>query len=168
MIDYRLATMEDLDRIYNMVNCAIDKMISQNILQWDHVYPTKEDFQKDIEEKQLYLGLADNEIAVIYVLNLEYDDEYKNGNWKYTGTSFYIIHRLCVNPSFQNMGFGKSTLLHIEDELLHMGIYWIRLDVFSENPYALNLYRNFGYNAVGYADWRKGRFLLMEKQIIRD
>ena len=41
----------------------------------------------------------------------------------------------------------------------------VRLDVYSENPYALRLYQGNGYMKRGYADWRKGRFFMMEKQL---
>lgn len=46
------------------------------------------------------------------------------------------MHRLCVNPVFQNRGIAKSALLHIENELKAISIH---------------------------ADWRKGKFYLMEK-----
>lgn len=54
---------------------------------------------------------------------------------------------------------------HIEAELRQCNIEAIRLDVFSENPYALKLYQNMGFIKTGHADWRKGRFYLMEKYI---
>lgn len=41
----------------------------------------------------------------------------------------------------------------------------IRLDVFTKNPYAQKLYRKNGYQVRGFADWRKGRFDLMEKKL---
>ena len=74
-----------------------------------------------------------------------------------------MILKLCVNPIFQNKGIAKSTLLHIERQLIAKGIHVIRLDVFSNNPFAIKLYHSLGYSEVGYADWRKGRFFLMEK-----
>lgn len=103
-------------------------MERNNIFQWDDLYPAKEDFQKDIEKNQLYVGLANNHIVVVYALNQECEKEYENGNWKYKEESFYVVHRLCVNPNFQN------------------------------NPFATRLYDSLGYLKVGYADWRKGRF----------
>ena len=60
---------------------------------------------------------------------------------------------------------GKEVLSHIETQIKEMGYQSIRLDVFSENPFAQRLYRNNGYEHRGYADWRKGRFDLMEKKI---
>jgi len=162
-IKYRIANADDLDEICSLVAGAVDTMIKQHIFQWDELYPTREVFQEDIEKKQLYVGLIEKQIAVIYVLNQEYDEHYENGDWQYKNEVFYIIHRLCVNPIFQNKGIAQNTLSHIEEELVDRGVHNIRLDVYSENPYALKLYNNFGYKKTGHADWRKGRFYLMEK-----
>lgn len=76
-----------------------------------------------------------------------------------------MIHRLCVNPKFQKRGIGTRTLQYIENQVKDQGIETIRLDVFTLNPYALRLYEKLGYNKVGYANWRKGRFQLMEKRL---
>lgn len=163
ILKYRKATLDDLEEIWNIVGNSIDVMEENNIFQWDNLYPLKEDFQKDIVKNQLYLGLANDQIAVLYVLNQECDKEYENGDWKFKEEEFYIVHRLCVNPDFQNRGIARHTLLHIEKQLKSKGIYVIRLDVFQNNPYAIRLYDSLGYSKAGYADWRKGRFYLMEK-----
>lgn len=63
------------------------------------------------------------------------------------------------------MGVGKQVLEHIEHQLLTLGYGSVRLDVFTENPYAIKLYEKAGYVKRGYADWRKGRFALMEKKL---
>lgn len=164
-IEYRLASPEDLNEIYHMVQDAINYMIKQNIFQWDEIYPDKAILQEDIDKKQLYLGILENKPAVIYVLNREFDEEYRNGNWKYAEKPFYVVHRLCVNPLFQQKGIGRMTMLHIEETVRSMGFQAIRLDAFTENPFALKLYKNLGYTITGHAHWRKGKFCLMEKYL---
>ena len=163
-IKYRKAELNDIEEICSIVHDAVDVMERDNIFQWDDLYPDKGDFQEDIKKSQLYVGLVNGQIAVIYTLNQECDKEYENGKWKYKDEPFYIVHRLCVNPDFQNKGIAKSTLLYIEKQLKEMGIHVIRLDVFSDNPFALRLYNSLGYSKVGHADWRKGKFFLMEKR----
>lgn len=111
------------------------------------------------------MGIISGRIASIYVLNQESDDDYINGRWEYADLPYCVIHRLCVNPDFQNMGVAGRTMKHIEAEVLKMGIKAIRLDAFTENPFALKLYHSLGYRITGYADWRKGRFCLMEKYL---
>ena len=162
-LQYRKATLDDLEKICSLVFHAVDVMISHNILQWDELYPTREDFQDDITKNLLYTGLVDERIVAVFALNRECEEEYQNGLWKYPDKPYYILHRLCVDPDFQNQGIARYTLLHIEAELLKNDIHAIRLDAFCNNPYALKLYDSLHYSRVGYADWRKGRFYLMEK-----
>lgn len=162
---YRLAEESDIDAVCRLIKAAVCSMEKQRIFQWDDIYPAKEDFLNDIRKQQLYTGIVDGEIAVVYTVNKECDREYENGNWKYPDCEYRIIHRLCVNPAYQNRGIAKDTLSHIEQELRKSNIEAVRLDAFSENPYALSLYRNAGYEKVGFADWRKGRFYLMEKRL---
>ena len=138
-------------------------MREQGIEQWDEVYPAREDFAKDIEQGYLYVADKEDKMAAIYVISEECDDAYMNGQWENERPC--IIHRLCVSADCQNEGVGKKVLEHIENQLVDMGYDSVRLDVFSENPYALKLYDNNGYTKRGYADWRKGRFYLMEKSI---
>lgn len=162
---YRLAEERDIDAICGLIKTAIDSMEKQNVFQWDDIYPTKEDFRADLEKQQLHVGIVDDDIAVVYTVNKECDKEYENGNWNYPDCEYRIIHRLCVNPAYQNRGIAKTTLSHIEQKLRESNIEAVRLDAFSENPYALSLYQSAGYAKVGFADWRKGRFYLMEKRL---
>ena len=163
-IKYRLGRMEDLDEICRLVNNAVNKMIENNIFQWDEIYPTEADFKEDIERKQLYVGIVDEKIAVTYTINQECDDEYINGEWKYE-IPYYVVHRLCVHPDFQNKGIAIRTLLHIEEQVLSYGVRAIRLDSFPQNSYAVRMYNGLGYSLVGYATFRKGKFNLMEKYL---
>ena len=60
--------------------------------------------------------------------------------------------------------FAYAALLYAV-YLKDMGYNAVRLDTFTENPFAQRLYRHNGYESRGYADWRKGRFDLMEKAL---
>ncbi len=162
---YRSASEKDLKEICSFVNSAIVQMENNDIFQWDNSYPAPNDFLADIQKGQLYVGISDEEIAVVYALNKEYDVQYRNGKWRYPDREFRILHRLCVSPKYQRKGAAKDALRHIEAELRKSGIEAIRLDVFSSNPHALALYLNSGYEKVGTAEWRKGKFFLMEKYL---
>ena len=162
---YRLAEESDVEEICDLVKNAIVNMERNNIFQWDNIYPTKEDFLSDIKKRQLFVGLLNEEISVLYVINKECDRAYESGKWKYPDCEYRIIHRLCVNPKYQNRGIAKDTLLYIEQVLKKQGVRAVRLDVFSKNPYALSLYLNNGYAKTGSVEWRKGRFFLMEKYL---
>ena len=140
-------------------------MDKANIPQWDEIYPDKSILKEDITKNQMYTGKIGQKIAVCFVLSEECDEEYKNGNWQYPKTRFTVIHRLCVNPEYQNQGIAAKTLEYIENLCKTQGYESIRLDCFTKNPYSQKLYNKAGYSIVGYADWRKGRFELREKKL---
>lgn len=156
-------SVSDVPAIFTFVKAAISKMISQGIFQWDEIYPTQEDFIADAPNNQLYIVEIEEKAAACFVLNKDCDEEYKNGTWSYTGDDYVVIHRLCVNPEFQNQGVGQKTCLMIEELVKPQEVKAIKLDCFTQNPYSLKMYEKLGYKIVGYADWRKGRFALMEK-----
>ena len=162
-LQYRLASMADLDDAFALIRRGVSNMINNGIYQWDEIYPSRDDLKTDIEKGQLYLGFCGSLPAVIFVINREYDPEYDDGVWQYTGEDYRVVHRLCVDPNFQNRGIARRALLYVEELLKSQGIKAIRLDTFTQNPFALKLYAGLGYKTAGYADWRKGRFVLLEK-----
>ena len=140
-------------------------MEKAGIHQWDEIYPAKEHIAQDIEKNQMYIGKVDNDIAVCFTLSEECDEEYKNGKWQYPDAKFIVIHRLCVNPDFQNRGIATESMKYIENLSKSEGYDCIRLDCYTLNPYSKKLYNKSGYSVIGYADWRKGRFELREKKL---
>ncbi|MCH5290904.1 MAG: GNAT family N-acetyltransferase [Treponema sp.] len=165
-ITFRAARTDDLDEVFMMVSAAIHAMAENGIFQWDSAYPAKDDFRSDILKNELHAGTIGGNIAVVYALNRECDEQYANGAWQYAGEDYLVLHRLCVSPDFQNMGVASRTLQHIEQESARKGIKAIRLDTFVENPFAVRLYEKNGYRTVGTARWSKGEFILLEKLLV--
>ena len=165
-MEYSKAEINQLDQIFSLYTDAIITMEKAGILQWDEIYPDKQILAEDISKNQMYIGKEGNDIAVCFVLSEYCDEEYKNGNWQWPQAKFCVIHRLCVNPKFQNQGIATKTMEYIEQLCKSTGYDSIRLDCFTKNPYSQKLYDKAGYSVVGYADWRKGRFELREKKIL--
>lgn len=82
-IKFRLGKKEDSDIIVKVFEKAIYEMNKEGIYQWDSLYPNEEVLKGDLEKEQLYVGIYDEKIVSIYVLNQECDEQYKNGHWKY-------------------------------------------------------------------------------------
>ena len=57
---------------------------------------------------------------------------------------------------------------YIEKAAKDVGIKSLRLDVLSSNPYAVKLYKKLNYTIAGIAEYRKGKFYLMEKKIVKE
>lgn len=164
-IIFRKGTPDDLDEIAEFIIDATEKLKNSGINQWDDIYPVQEDFNEDINNNQLYVGMRNNDIAVVFTLNKEFDEQYANGKWKEPQKEFYVIHRLCVNPKFQKQGIAGKTMKFIDEECKRLGAEAVRLDVYCKNPHAISLYKKCGYQQVGTVNWRKGVFNLMEKYL---
>ncbi|MDF2988853.1 MAG: acetyltransferase [Eubacterium sp.] len=164
-INLRKARLEDLNLIMKMVRKAIEVMAEAGIFQWDDLYPDEELLHKDILNNEMFLCEIDNQMACIFVLNQECDDEYAAGDWQYKDSSYSVIHRLCVNTVFQGRGIGSMTIQLIEEYLRNRGIECVRLDAFSGNPIALRMYEKLGYRRSGELFLRKGLFYLYEKKL---
>lgn len=147
-----------------MYSAAIVGLFASGINQWDNEYPSPEIIKMDICNKQMTIGIVDSKIVVAFTLNQECDEQYLNGDWK-NDTSFLVIHRLCVTPDLQKTGIAKHTMQYIEYLCKADFIKSIRLDTFIENRISTSMYLKIGYKVVGTADWRKGKFQLMEKEI---
>lgn len=164
-IVFRKGTREDTAAIMALVKTAVAHMEAQGIFQWDDLYPTAEDFEADIDEGALYVGVTGNQIAVAATWNRSCDDEYGNGAWRFPQKPFAVVHRLCVHAAFQNKGIARKMMAYIEAVAKTQGMEAVRLDVYRENPHARRLYEKRGYVQTGEAHWRKGTFLLMEKYL---
>ncbi|MDE6349410.1 MAG: GNAT family N-acetyltransferase [Treponemataceae bacterium] len=169
---FRKAALCDAKPVFDFVQNAVSVMIRQKIFQWDEIYPTYGDFERDIKNGEAFVvEAAENQhgfegrrkIAAVYVLNRECDEAYKTGKWQYGGDDYIVLHRFCVNPEFQHKGIGRNICAHILAQAKADGIKAVRLDVFTQNPYSRRLYEKLGFKTIGSADWRKGKFLLQEK-----
>ena len=163
MIAYRKGTGEDLNEVWALFEAAKVSMQSRGIDQWDEEYPTREDLAHDIETGTLFIVSDNGETAAVYVVSEEAEDEYRECRWENRNPC--MLHRFCVSPDRQDRGLGTQILDRIEQQLADRGYDSIRLDVFSQNPGALHLYEKRCYVRRCQADWRKGRFYLMEKKL---
>ena len=162
-MEFRTATIDDLDVLVALYGAATQDMLRQGIDQWDEYYPDREILTEDVESGDMTLGLLDGEPACAWVVNREYEPEYVSGAWEHTGGDFCVLHRLCVNPELQGRGLARQAMARMEKNALDKGFDSVRLDVFSQNLHAQRLYERLGYKRTGEVRFRKGIFYLMEK-----
>ncbi|KHD35622.1 acetyltransferase [Clostridium acetobutylicum] len=158
---------EDLSGIIDIISNCIKYMKSQDIYQWDEFYPSSDIIENDITRKDCYV-LKNNERCVAYVaINEDQPPEYSQINWLTHKKKILVIHRLCVHPEFQGRGIAKKILKFIENLATKNNYSSIRLDAYSGNNKALNLYFNLDYKKVGqfYLPVRDLPFYCYEKNI---
>lgn len=164
-MNYRKGVPDDLTGICALVEAAKKEMQEKGIDQWDVVYPVKEDFARDIENSTLYVVEKEQDFVGVFVLSREADEAYFKCEWEGMEDTACILHRLCLSPKYQGKGLSREIMSYVEALAKSLGYQSIRLDAFTKNPIAIRLYAGSGYKERGFADWRKGRFVLMEKAL---
>jgi ribosomal protein S18 acetylase RimI-like enzyme len=159
----RLAKQTDLKALMDITRRCIINLNAKGIDQWDDAYPSKQAFFDDIQEGSLYVIDSKNGInGCICVNELEYPG-YENAVWR--GSHFIVVHKMIIDPSFENKGFGKSAMLFAEEIAHEKKKDSIRLDCYKKNPRANNFYKSLEYIVRGEAIFRNRPFYLYEKII---
>jgi len=156
-------TIEHATGVLSIIEKATAVMQRQGVDQWDDIYPNIEIISQDLQAATGFGYFESSSLAGYIVINEISSPEYDQIKWMQNDKPFLVIHRLCVDPDFQNRGIGKN-LIGFAEHLANIKNYdSIRLDAFSKNPISLKLYDQLGYRRVGAVEFRKGTFVCFEK-----
>ena len=149
MVNIKLANLGDLDRVKEIAEACAEKMIEDNIYQWNENYPSKEIFREDINNNALFVAKINSEIVGCIMLSSCKDDVYKNVKWISEDNNNLYIHRLAVHPSFQKKGIARKMMDYAEAFAKSKNLKSIRLDTFSKNQRNNKFYKLRGYIKLG-------------------
>ena len=149
MVNIKLAKLVDLDRVKEIAEACAEKMIEDNIYQWNENYPSKEIFREDINNNALFVAKINSEIVGCIMLSSCKDDVYKNVKWISEDNNNLYIHRLAVHPSFQKKGIARKMMDYAEAFAKSKNLKSIRLDTFSKNQRNNKFYKLRGYIKLG-------------------
>jgi len=155
----RQAVDEDTKMIAELFKLSTDRMISNGIHQWNYTYPLLSHVEEDVYKGSAYVFVSNGCIAGSISLDKHQDIQYKKIHWHNYSNKVLAIHRLSVHPRFQGQGIGKILCLFAEKYAVDADLDTIRLDAYSLNRAALQLYTSLGYQrANGYCYFHKNVF----------
>lgn len=155
-----------VNRSFEIITSAIKDLKAKKIDQWDDLYPTFEDIRNDIETAQAFGFFLEDYLAGYIALNQENPDEYSEVVFTYDDETALTVHRLTVDPLYQNRGIAGSMMIFAEDYARKNRYISIRLDAYSKNLKALEFYSRLMYTDIGKVQFRKGVFHIFEKNVL--
>lgn len=167
MVKIRLAQIDDVSTIMQIVRLVVPLMRASGNLQWDENYPNPAVFAADIAASQLWVAEFDGELAGVVALTTEQSPEYVQVGWDITEPAI-VVHRLAVDPSFQGRGVAIALMQQAEALAAQRGIGRVRVDTNTQNQVTQRLLPKLGYALSGEIglDFRPGlRFFCYEKLI---
>jgi GNAT superfamily N-acetyltransferase len=164
-VDIRLAEEEEIEGLMQLVGDCIAGMRDAGIDQWDDVYPDRRTLLSDAGGRTLFVATEGAAVVGMIVVNDYQNPEYGGVPWTLAGTRVAVVHRLMVHPRFQRKGIARELMRFAERRARELGYDVVRLDAFSKNPAALQLYHGTGYHDAGQVTFRKGVFRCFEKRL---
>jgi ribosomal protein S18 acetylase RimI-like enzyme len=163
---YTIRTIDptELPDVVGLFSQAVTCMQKKGIDQWDDQYPDAQTLITDLASGNAYGLYEERGLTGYIVLNEIQPEEYHSVDWTTSGR-ILVIHRLCINPTFQGEGRAKFMIGFAEEHARANGYSAIRLDAFPPNTRALALYENTRYSYAGTVHFRKGMFFCYEKTL---
>jgi ribosomal protein S18 acetylase RimI-like enzyme len=144
----RLATLNDIDPIMELIREIVPLMRASGNFQWDDNYPNAGVFENDINLQQLWLAEIDGQIAGIAAITTDQEAEYANAGMDITQTAI-VTHRLAVNVNFRGRGIAEALLKQADVIAANRGISILRIDTNSNNKATRQLFPKLGYEFMG-------------------
>ena len=144
----RKATLEDLDRIWEIVEDARALLKADGSEQWQNGYPTRLTFQQDIEFGNCYLVIAGDRIAGTVTLMPQGDTHYNyivDGEWAMPGHPFATIHRIAIDSAYRRPSLRHYILWSLISVAYANGIRNFGIATHDNNDRVHNLVQNFGF-----------------------
>src|SRR5690554_6163362 len=110
-MEIRLAVLQDIDDILNIVSDAKKLLKDNKVNQWQNGYPNKDTFLSDIENDSLYVAIDNDKVVGIAYFGITNEPSYKNiyqGEWLTKNETYLVIHRLAARGDYYNHGVAKS------------------------------------------------------------
>lgn len=163
----RLATLNDIPQIMQLIAEVVPLMNASGNFQWDNNYPNAKIFTEDIAHGKLWLAEIENKIAGISAITTDQDPEYAQVGWDLSEIAI-VTHRLAVSVHHRGLGVAEALLQKAEEEAIRRGIKTLRVDTNTQNTATQKLFPKMGYSFSGEIglSYRPGlRFYCYEKRL---
>lgn len=144
----RLATLNDIDAIMQLIAQVVPVMNASGNFQWDSTYPNAEVFRNDIAQEQLWVAEVDGMVGGIAAITTDQEDEYRHAGMDITQTAI-VTHRLAVGLDYRGMHIAEALLKQAEVVARNRGIDILRIDTNSNNKATRKLFPKLGSEFTG-------------------
>lgn len=104
-----------------------------------------------MEGGETWVGCIGKKIVATVTL---YEPDSRNGCEFYRSGGVAVFGQFAVLPEYQKRGIGKQMILLVERQAMKMNAVFLACDTSEKAVDLIGMYRNWGYEKCGVADWR--------------
>ena len=153
----RKAESRDIQEIIEIVLETIPIMREEGSDQWDDTYPLRKDFEQDFQNGSLFVFEHNQEIVGSITVDQTQPKEYETVTWTRNEWA-YVFHRLVVKPGARKLGIASQLIDYAEEHALLNGVKCMRIDTYSLNEKAQQLFLKKGYKKIGIMEFHGKEF----------
>jgi len=146
----RLASINELDAIWNIIKQAIAQRKKDGSDQWQNGYPNELTIKDDIQNAVGYV-LVENNIIVTYaaiIFGIEPAYNEIKGSWL-TNDKSAVVHRVATSEDYKGKGIATKLFLLIEDLCIKNNVFSIKVDTNFDNAPMLRILEKLNYTYCG-------------------
>lgn len=164
---FRKAEVQEAERIWGIIQEAIDKRKDEGSSQWQDGYPNLEVVKQDIDRGYGYVsinpaGLLTGYLALIFDGEPAYEAIAEQ--WL-TNRPFSVVHRIAVSQENYIKGQATWMLEQAEAESLKQGFLSLKVDTNYDNAGMLRVLDKLGYVYCGDVYFRGSARKAFEKKL---
>lgn len=150
MIDLRLAKIDELNLIMDIIKMAKVHLKEQGIDQWQSEYPSFSDIEKDINTDKGYVVYKNNEIYGYLCIDFDGEEAYNeiDGEWN-TDEDYVVVHRLAFSSNARGKGISHRVFSLTEDICRKKGVKSFRVDTNKRNKKMQHILEKNGFKYTG-------------------
>ena len=161
---FRRATLDDLPRIWAILQKAILRRKEDGSNQWQDGYPNPEVIQKDIARNAGFV-MTDADTIIGYCAILINDEPAYaeiEGKWLTNG-DFAVFHRVAISEDYLGKGLSRRMLTFIEHFALNNKLQSVKADTNFDNAAMRHIFEKAGYIYCGEVVFRGSSRMAYEK-----
>lgn len=166
---FRKAIKTDVDNIMNIIRQAQAYFKEQGINQWQNNYPNVETICNDMNNKNSYVLLNDDNIIATVAVSFDGEKTYESiyeGQW-ITNGKFAVIHRIAVDNNYKGLGISSEIIKHIEKLCLSRDVQSIKADTHEENLSMQKLLKKNDFKYCGIIYLESGHKRVAFEKVIK-
>lgn len=152
---FRKATQADAERIWEILQEAIQKRKEEGSDQWQDGYPNPNVIASDIASGIGFVLMIDDAIAGYTAIAINDEPSYDEieGTWL-TNSDFVVFHRAAISRDFVGRGLANILFNCIENYARENRISSVKADTNFDNEPMLYLFDKLGYTYCGEVYFR--------------
>lgn len=169
-LSIRRAETADAQVIWEILKVEIEQMRQAGRDQWQKGYPNPDTVAADIEKRQGWVLLKDEQVVGYCALITSGDpcyDHIWDGEWLTSSNStncrYSVVHRIGIDHHLTGQGLATSFLSLLLDESKRIGCESMRIDTNHDNAQMLHILPKIGFTLCGMVMVKDGERHAFEK-----